>query len=913
VQNLNTKTKISAITFVLVLTISAMLVALPTVGAHDPAWEIQPRMYITSSPDPASVGQQVTIVFWLNYIPPTASGSAGDRWIFHLDIVKPDSSEVNVGPLTSDPVGGSYYLFTPDQVGTYTITASFGPQVLTGSNGTGIYAGLDFLGFPIAFLNDTFLETTATSTFTVQEDPIPYPPSYPLPSEYWTRPIEGQNIDWFKIASNWLGPQQAQNFQPDGIAPNSPHVMWTKPISDGGVVGGTNTGLDGMTYYDGTAYEGKFSNPLIIYGRLYYGVPLSADPNTGGYACVDLLTGEEIWWKDFPTVQGMFGVSSTSPSFGQLYDYESMNQHGVIPNGYLWSISGTNWSAYDSLTGKWLFDLYDVPSGAGSFTSAPMAYSSNGEILYYELDPEGEWLALWNNTAAYQETGGFVPGDTTSSWYFQWRPVGKTIDASQAYSWNVTLSTPIEVPPTVFMGGPTGIFDVIPGDLILGSSTVFSGISAWGTPDPWTMWAISLKPESRGEVLWTKNYPAPPGNGTLYPGPVDPETRVFTMHSRDGLTVTGYDLDNGNELWTTEPEDAWGFYSTSWSVAYGKLYHSGYGVVYCYDLTNGNTLWNFSVPSGLNTPYTHYPLAVTVVADGKVFLGAAEHSRNAPYWKDSKIFCLNATTGDEIWSLTSAGASTAGGIGQIPTGFAVADGYYVYLNLYDMQIYCIGKGPSATTVTAGPKVTTLGSSVVIEGTVTDIAAGTKQNEQAARFPNGVPVMSDEYQDEWMEYVYMQKPCPENAEGVEVVITTLDPNGNTYELGRTTTSLSGTFGCEIDPPVPGKYKIIATFEGSESYYGSYAETYITVEEAPSPAQPIEPEPTEPEPTEPEPTEPEPTEPEPTEPEPTEPEPTEPEPTEPAETPFITTETAIIAAVIVAVIIGVAAYWTLRKRK
>jgi cell division septation protein DedD len=149
----------------------------------------------------------------------------------------------------------------------------------------------------------------------------------------------------------------------------------------------------------------------------------------------------------------------------------------------------------------------------------------------------------------------------------------------------------------------------------------------------------------------------------------------------------------------------------------------------------------------------------------------------------------------------------------------------------------------------------------------------------------------------------------------VVITTLDPNGNTYELGRTTTSLSGTFGYAIDPPVPGVYKIIATFEGSESYYSSYVETYINVGEAPSAAQSIEPEPTEPEPTEPEPTEPEPTEPEPTEPKPTEPEPTEPEPTEPepAEAPLITTEVAIIVAVVIAAVIGIVAYWQLKKRK
>jgi len=117
----------------------------------------------------------------------------------------------------------------------------------------------------------------------------------------------------------------------------------------------------------------------------------------------------------------------------------------------------------------------------------------------------------------------------------------------------------------------------------------------------------------------------------------------------------------------------------------------------------------------------------------------------------------------------------------------------------------------------------------------------------------------------------------------------------------------------EPPVPGTYQIIARFEGSAAYGPSSATTYLGVTEAPSPAVPIEPEPTEPEPTEPEPTEPEPTEPEPTEPEPTEPEPTEPEPTEPAEAPFITTEVAIIVAVAVVAVIGIVAYWVLRKRK
>jgi hypothetical protein len=200
----------------------------------------------------------------------------------------------------------------------------------------------------------------------------------------------------------------------------------------------------------------------------------------------------------------------------------------------------------------------------------------------------------------------------------------------------------------------------------------------------------------------------------------------------------------------------------------------------------------------------------------------------------------------------------------------------------------------------------LGDSVVIRGTVTDQCAGAKQLVEEGKF-SSVPAISDEDQSAWMEYVYQQQAKPKDAEGVEVVITTLDPNGNTYELGRTTSDINGAFGCVVEPPVPGKYQIIATFEGSASYYRSSASTYINVEEAPSPAQPIEPEaPEEPtaksvglgtlaeEPAAPE-------------------EPTEPELTEPAEAPLITTEVAIILAVVVVAIVGIVAFWTLRKRK
>ena len=139
-------------------------------------------------------------------------------------------------------------------------------------------------------------------------------------------------------------------------------------------------------------------------------------------------------------------------------------------------------------------------------------------------------------------------------------------------------------------------------------------------------------------------------------------------------------------------------------------------------------------------------------------------------------------------------------------------------------------------VSASPKVSTEGDKILVEGMVTDISPGIEEYVQTARFPNGVPAISDEDMSTWMEYLYQQQPKPTDAEGVEVVIEVSDPNGNYYEVGRTTSDATGFFKLMFTPPVPGEYTIVARFAGSESYYGSYAETAIGVENAPEPTAP-----------------------------------------------------------------------------
>jgi hypothetical protein len=275
-------------------------------------------------------------------------------------------------------------------------------------------------------------------------------------------------------------------------------------------------------------------------------------------------------------------------------------------------------------------------------------------------------------------------------------------------------------------------------------------------------------------------------------------------------------------------------------LAYGRIYYSGMaGIMYCYDALTGKLVWTYgnggegnSTSCGAQMAYGRYPTMIEAIGNGIIYTSTTEHTVNTPIYKGARARAINGTDGTEIYTLSDYSSSWAQ---------AIADGFTTFMNGYDNRIYCVGRGPSATTVTAPDLGVPLGKSVLVRGTVIDIAAGTKQNEQAARFPNGVSAVSDESMIDWMEYIYQQKPRPTNVTGVEVVVSVLDSNNNCYEVGRVTSDASGLFHCAFTPPVPGEYTIIATFKGSESYWPSVAETAINVEPAPAETPPPTPTP------------------------------------------------------------------------
>jgi outer membrane protein assembly factor BamB len=775
------KTKVLTLSTVLLIValMLPMIAQLPTTKAGD----IPTYAFLAAAPNPIGVGQDCTISFWLNEFPPTANGALGDRWEnMKLEITKPDGTTETLGPYRSDPVGSYFITYTPNQVGNYSMQFIFPGQNITGTR----------YGQPI---NNYYKPSESrVLTLEVTEEPVTHWQETPLPTDYWTRPINSNNREWYQISGNWLFKGcdtskafTAQGYNPYTTAPNTAHIVWTKEITFGGEVGGFDASTQ---YYTGLSYEGKWNPPVIMQGRLYYNLPLANSPSSGQFACVDIRTGETLW------------TATGSITNGQIFDYESPNQHGA--HAYLWNCPSSwwgpasNWTMYDAFTGTQLLTFYNTQN-PGVITAA-----ENGDLICYVLNAQANWLVKWNSTKA-------IPaGQSGWSW---------SVSRGASYDWNNGIEWNSTIPDVAGSQSISRYSD----DVIWASSFLMSEV-----PPITVDVTYDVSNEAKGTQLSVKNHTDMIDPGA-YAGGIGPMGEgVYTIYSKEKLQWFAYDVVTGARVWgpTERYENDWGMYVSvlggeAW-IAEGKLLAQAYdGCIHCFDITDGTELWTYYAGSaGFETPYGTYPFySGPTIADEKVYSTTGEHSPGDPLWRGEAIHCVDLNTGEGIWNISGW-----------YTGPVVADGYLLTLNGADNRIYSFGKGQTETTVTASPKVSTFGDGVLVEGTVMDQSPGASMN---------TPAIADEYMSEWMEYVYMQQSKPYNVKGVEVVLETIDPNGNFYEIGRTTSDENGMFKYMFTPEVPGEYTIIASFEGSDSYFSSLAETAIGVGDAPTPAPTEEP--------------------------------------------------------------------------
>ena len=816
-------------------------------SAHTPAWSIPTYAYISVSPFTVGVGQYAQITMWLNCIPPTSQGIEGDRWQgFIVNVTKPDGNREMLGPFTSDPVGTKSVTYTPDQIGKYTFVFSWPGQIA--GNGTGLpsQSGLVYVG-------DYFQPSTSDpAELTVTQEPIASWVETPLPTDYWTRPISAANREWSTLASNWLGGSWlVGNWQTEGQAPNSAHILWAKPIgagSPGGIVDAQWPNMPPNV----DDYESFFSSPIIMNGRIYYNTPQVASTQHYGYYCMDLYTGEILWYNN-NTFNMLLGagppaLTQTFPTlaFGQQYHYDSVNGQGVL--SYLWMTQGTTWYMLDSETGNLILTLKNVPSGTA-------VTDQDGSLLRFSYNSASGTVLCWNSSQSIPPLG---PGYGTNGQ--QWKPrLGATIDAVNDTSWTAfgapagSTWTLADVAPrsgytmncTTQRGLPGSITAVLLDKdrvprIILGSRTGALGTNTGGE-EKFSAWALGITygngehtPTNFGQsvnLLWNNNFTAPAtGNQTmLIIGQIASfEDDVWTVNSKETDSWWGYSLSNGSLLWSqTSKQSPWEMFGSVYrgSIAYGNIYAGQFGgVLNCIQMKTGKILWNYTAKSvGYESPYGNNPIAFSgaiAFADGKVYMGCTEHSPTKPLERGFNLYCLNATTGQEIWKIL-----------HYHYGISIADGYLIAGDEYNNLIDCFGKGPTKTSVQTPLAGVTQDQAFTVQGTVMDISPGASQNAIKTKFPDGLPTVSDESQTAWMEYVYLQQAFPSTATGVPVSINVVDPNGNYVNLGTAITDLNGFYAFQVNPDMlsagPGTYKVITTFAGSNSYWPSHSESAFTV--------------------------------------------------------------------------------------
>jgi hypothetical protein len=790
----------SSIALLLLLIFVLSLISVPNTHADT----IPTYTYIAVSPDPAGIGQDVTVIVWMDKAEPTASGPFGGRWEFTVKVTKPGGSTENLGPYTADPSSYAYFSYTPDETGTYTFEANFAGKHVVG---VGIIP-------PFLPVDDNYEPSSFTTTLTVQDEPATSFPQSSLPSSFWTRPINAQNQDWYKIAGNWLGQgtgsfgymyyNSSGNFNPYTQGPETPHILWTKPVDFGGLIGGEFGATTTSVYYTGKSYEPKFTPPVIMNGVLYYNAP---SPPRMGFHAVDLRTGETIWWQN--STGGAIDVlgNPTLPTYGyigitmgQIYNYKSPNQIGGIP--YLWrmpnfqsvglQLAASDWYMYDAVTGNLILTVTNTTSAGYT------VQGTNGELLIYYTG--SNWLAMWNSSKCIGVAAPF----STAAWL--WRPkVAEVLDWRQGLEWNVT---------TQFY--PMQAINQIDSGVILATTGNYFAPQNW-------QWEIGYDAET-GQQRWAVNRTMPKGTTSF--GRMGPASEgIYTMFDKGAMQWYGYSILSGTKVWgpSVPYENPWGSQPLSANAAYELVIGHSLDGIHALDITTGDRIWDFyGDKSGVDFPgFSNYPFlgARPTIADGKAYVSTG-NSHSDPLFRGARMYCINVTTGELLWRIN----------GFYRDSLPIADGILVAHNAYDNQLCAFGKGPSATTVNVQTDVISHGESVLLTGFVSDVSAGAKRKVESGEF-NMVAAVSDESMGPWMEYIYMQQPKPQNATGVEIIITVLDPNNNCYDVGTTTSDANGFYKIAFTPEVPGEYTVYSTFEGSGSFWSSQSITAINVEEAP----------------------------------------------------------------------------------
>ncbi len=826
------KNFITVIILAMILSVP-MMIQLSAIAPASAAEDMPVYLKVHAEPNPVGVGQPVYIsLFFTKPIP--VVGAFGGATLYTgltLNLVKPDGTNQTLGPYVSDTTGGVGGIeFTPEVEGNYIVQAFYTGQTISGNVG------------PTTYTYNILATNSEPETFTVQTEPISGNPVTPLPTEYWSRPIYATNYGWSVLGGNWWGlgkpaftdtggyDAQGNNFNPYSQAPNSAHIMWVKPTAFGGQVGLPVSG-DQESHYTSTSILYRQFEPVILNGIIYYKVytntpTTETSVETPGWNAVDLRTGQLLWHKD----------TKDTLDFGFVMQFHTVQEYGTqaflvgsSKSPAMFSSGMGCWQLFDPMTGYFIANITNVPATASAGVVETDDDNAQGAVYMYRVNGTYPNLTLlmWNSTRCLSmgSPSFFGPSSPSAATI---RPSGNMSYAG-GYQWEVPIPSTINGAPitdlTNTLKNPTLSIAATTNDVILlraYGETMDTFASEFGEGSE-----IELGMNAKtGAVMWGPvNRTVPRFNEVAVVAAGD---GYYVEHDKDTNTAWVFNINTGQQIGSSVQLEgnSLSTLSRAGAIAYGNCYIWDFGgYVNAITLKTATVNWTYEPrPAGYNTPYGVYPFwhfGSHSIADGKLFLSESR-MYDPPMFSDAHKIALNCTDGSVVWSML-------GFYGREPS--AIADGYLVAWNSYDAQITTFGKGPTHITVAAPQAGVELGKSLVISGSVTDISSGTKDNDRSARFPDGVPCVSDASMSDWMAYVYMQQPKPTNATGVPITLNVVDANGNYRTIGTTTSTVEGYYSYSWIPDIPGEYYVYALYGGSESYWPSTAVGSFVVDPAP----------------------------------------------------------------------------------
>jgi len=778
-----------------------------TIPAGETAdFTISDLAFLSVSPNPIGVGQTALVNVWITF--PSGEGKYMNG--YKVTITHPDGhvDDVNLKSYVAD--GTSWFQFVPQVAGEYKFKFYFaGEYFPAGYYTEGKYSTSRTGDFANAIYNPSVYVTPAESpeTTLVVQNEFVVSWSSPLPTDYWTRPIEPNNREWNAIAGNYpwnyanivgvTGNAWHDNYYGPFIpAVNSPHIVWKRVGAMAGIIGGetgqysmlTNPGTPNVIYM-GRAYQTRYetingvpTNCAVSYdlrtGEVYYAIPIAS----GGIT---------------PTHIGYFrgSAGTTVPGAGEATGYTV--DLSTISGGRLYKIN--------PLTGAITANI-SLPSFSGNGGNAELFYRDG---YYYSFQGI--------NTTTASPAVNITVNTGYNGFLIKWNSAGSSSNFTSRIASNTSIFLPTSYRTLYTTSNYGNIAGAVDYDTMISVQQhrfIYGGYYGYG------LVATDL---TTGQVLWNMTSPVSEMSSAYRPTNAWVRNGRYIAEMERGY-LQAWNLHTGAELWKCEIDDyPWGEFWMYDEAAYNDLiFATGYTGVWAINETTGKVAWHYADPAiPFETPYTSNMSSTYTVQDirvigGLLYVSNNEHTPSQPAQRGWGMICLDAMTGEFQWKLSGA---------RLQAG-ASADGYLTTQSNYDGTMYVLGKSKSSTTISAPQTAIAKGGSVVITGSVLDQAPASA----------GTPCVSDESMSTWMDYLHFQMPIDGiyhniTITGVPVSIDAVDPNGNFVHIADVTSSMSGSYSYVWEPEMVGKYTITATFMGSNAYGSSYAETAVGVVEAP----------------------------------------------------------------------------------